>query len=108
MTSNEELKGHLDLLLLQVIADQPAHGYQLVCQLRDRSEGTFDVAEGTLYPALHRMERKGLVTSDWDDSGPRRRRVYRITTDGLRALRMRRQEWSQFTRGVTAVLGGAT
>lgn len=103
--TNEQLKGHLDLLLLQVIADEPAHGYQLACRLRDRSEGTFDLAEGTLYPALHRMERLGLVASEWDETGPRRRRVYRLTVDGRVALRSRRREWVRFTSGVGAVLG---
>src|SRR6185312_13071269 len=75
----EQLKGHLDVLLLQVIADQPAHGYQLVCALRDRSGGTFDLPEGTVYPALHRLERQGLVVGEWDEQGPRRRRVYQVT-----------------------------
>jgi PadR family transcriptional regulator PadR len=103
--ANEQLKGHLDLLLLQVIADGAAHGYQLAAVLRDRSDGTFDLAEGTLYPALHRMERLGLISSEWDDAGPRRRRVYRTTAEGRVALRDRRQEWVRFTRGVGAVLG---
>jgi DNA-binding PadR family transcriptional regulator len=106
--TNEQLKGHLDLLLLQIIADEPVYGYQLACLLRDRSDGTFDLAEGTLYPALHRMERLGLVASEWDDSGPRRRRVYRMTANGRVALRDRRREWARFTGGVGAVLGSAT
>lgn len=104
--ANEQLKGHLDLLLLQVIADEPAHGYRLACLLRDRSDGTFDLAEGTLYPALHRMERLDLVASEWDDTGPRRRRVYHLTADGRVALRESRREWARFTSGVSAVLGG--
>jgi PadR family transcriptional regulator PadR len=103
--ANEQLKGHLDLLLLQVIADGAAHGYQLATVLRNRSEGMFDLAEGTLYPALHRMERLGLVSSAWDDAGPRRRRVYRVTAAGRVALQDRRREWARFTRGVGAVLG---
>jgi PadR family transcriptional regulator, regulatory protein PadR len=102
---NEQLKGHLDLLLLQVIADQPAHGYQLVCALRERSGGTFDLPEGTVYPALHRLEHQGLIVGDWDDQGPRRRRVYRVTADGQIALRAQRAEWARFARGVSVVLG---
>ena len=102
------MKGHLDLLLLQVIADQPAHGYQLVCALRERSGGTFDLPEGTVYPALHRLERRGLIAGDWDDAGPRRRRVYRLTAQGRSGLRAQRAEWTRFARGVSGVLGPAT
>src|SRR5437868_6235149 len=101
----EQLKGHLDLLLLQVIAEQPAHGYQLVCALRERSGGTFDLPEGTVYPALHRLERQGLVAGEWDDRGPRRRRVYHVTPSGLAGLRAQREEWIRFARGVGEVLG---
>jgi PadR family transcriptional regulator, regulatory protein PadR len=102
---NEPLKGHLDLLLLQVLDNEPAHGYQVVCQLRDRSQGTFALAEGTVYPALHRLERQGLLASDWDAHGARRRRVYRLTPQGRNSLRARRAEWTEFAVGVSAVLG---
>jgi PadR family transcriptional regulator PadR len=101
---NEPLKGHLDLLLLQVIGSEPAHGYQIVCALRDRSNGTFDLTEGTVYPALHRLERQGHLISAWDDSGARRRRVYRVTADGHVSLQARRLEWTRFACGVGAVL----
>ncbi len=102
---NEPLKGHLDLLLLQVLDAEPAHGYQVVCQLRDRSNGAFALAEGTVYPALHRLERQGLLASDWDEHGPRRRRVYRLTPQGRSSLHARRTEWAEFAVGVSAVLG---
>jgi PadR family transcriptional regulator, regulatory protein PadR len=105
---NEQLKGHLDLLLLQVIADRPAHGYQLACALRDRSRGAFDLPEGTVYPALHRLEHQGLLASAWDEDSPRRRRVYRITQDGHAALRAQRAEWRRFSHGIGAVLGAST
>jgi PadR family transcriptional regulator PadR len=102
---NEPLKGHLDLLLLQVLDDEPAHGYQVVCGLRDRSDGAFSLAEGTVYPALHRLERQGLLASEWDEHGGRRRRVYRLTPQGRGSLQARRTEWTQFAVGVSAVLG---
>jgi PadR family transcriptional regulator PadR len=105
--ANEQLKGHLDMLLLQVIADTPAHGYQLACALRERSRGAFDLPEGTLYPALHRLERQGLISSEWDRSAARRRRIYRLSAEGATALHTRRQEWVRFTRGVRAVLGAS-
>jgi PadR family transcriptional regulator PadR len=102
---NEPLKGHLDLLLLQVLDDKPAHGYQVVCLLRERSDGAFALAEGTVYPALHRLERQGLLASDWEENGPRRRRIYRVTPTGCASLQARRTEWIQFAVGVSAVLG---
>ncbi|MBV9291971.1 MAG: helix-turn-helix transcriptional regulator [Frankiales bacterium] len=105
MAANEQLKGHLDLLLLRVLADGPAHGYEVVVALRDRSKGTFDLPEGTVYPALHRLESQGLLASDWDTSGPRRRRVYRLTRDGHRSLDALRTDWQRFARGIGNVLG---
>lgn len=102
---SEQLKGHLELLLLQVIDGAPLHGYQIVCAVRDRSGGTFDLPEGTIYPALHRLEKQGLLASEWDETGPRRRRVYRITADGQVALAEQRRDWQKFARGMRGVLG---
>jgi PadR family transcriptional regulator PadR len=101
----EQLKGHLDLLLLEVLKDRPAHGYAIIDALRQQSDGTFDLPEGTVYPALHRLERLGLLGSSWADASPRRRRVYHLTADGAAALRAQRQEWRQFAGGMRAVLG---
>lgn len=103
--ANEPLKGHLDLMLLQVLAAGPAHGYQVIEALRQRSDGAFDLPEGTIYPALHRLERAGALTSSWDNSSGRRRRVYRLTPSGRGELRTARSEWRRFSAGVTAVLG---
>jgi PadR family transcriptional regulator, regulatory protein PadR len=103
--TGERLKGNLDLILLQILAGGGMHGYRLVCELRDRSEGVFDLPEGTVYPALHRLERQGLLTSEWDTSGPRRRRLYRLSAPGRTALRAERREWLRFTGAVGAVLG---
>lgn len=103
--NRQQLKGHLDVLLLAVVADGPAHGYAVIAQLRDRSEGAFDLPEGTVYPALHRLERMGLLRSDWADVGGRRRRVYRITSKGSTALAAGETEWRAFATGMGAVLG---
>lgn len=103
----DALKGHLDLLLLAILADGPTHGYALIEQLRRRSEDVFALAEGTVYPALHRLERSGLVDSRWDEAAPRRRRVYQISTDGRKKLAERRHEWLGFQSAVNAVVGGA-
>lgn len=103
--ANEHLKGHLDLLLLEIVAGGPAHGYQVIEQLRARSGGVFDLPEGTVYPALHRLERNGELSSEWDTGGGRRRRVYRITSSGRRQLRSGRADWKRFAGGMSAVIG---
>ena len=100
----EALKGHLDLLLLAVLERGPAHGYALIESLRERSGGTFDLPEGTVYPALHRLESDGLLSSDWSEDSGRRRRVYRLTPKGVEALSRRKTEWEQFSRAVDATV----
>jgi PadR family transcriptional regulator PadR len=101
----ERLKGHLDLLLLAAVQPRPAHGYAIAETLRARSEGVFDLPEGTLYPALHRLERAGLMSSRWSEVGGRRRRVYQLTAKGQRALANQHAEWRDFARAVHAVVG---
>lgn len=104
----QRLKGNLDLLLLSVLARGPAHGYAVIAALRDRSEGTFDLPEGTVYPALHRLERARLLSARWqrgeDAAGGRRRKVYVLTTAGEAALSAERGRWRRFTAGMGAVL----
>jgi DNA-binding PadR family transcriptional regulator len=102
---SDALKGHLDGLLLAVVADGPAHGYLVITELRRRSGGEFDLPEGTVYPALHRLEKTGLLSSAWSSDAPRRRRVYAITPKGRRALGERREEWRGFTGAVNSVMG---
>ncbi len=99
----EQLKGHLDGLVLAVIAAEPKHGYAVIEALKLRSQGRLDLPEGTVYPALHRLERTGLLSSDWSDTG-RRRRVYRLTRKGQRELGIRRRRWREFASTVEAVL----
>lgn len=98
-------KGHLDLLLLGVLRRGPLHGYAVIAALRDGSEGDFDLPEGTVYPALHKLERAGLVASDWSTADGRKRRVYELTPAGHAALAERTSEWRRFVRGVEAVMG---
>jgi PadR family transcriptional regulator, regulatory protein PadR len=101
----DALNGQLDPLILATIAERPAHGYAVLQRLRRRSGGAFDLAEGTIYPALHRLERDGLLSSAWSIEAGRRRRVYSLTRAGRSALGARRRDWSQFARAVEAVLG---
>lgn len=100
----ESLKGHLDGMILAVVATAPAHGYAVIEELRRRSAGTFDLPEGTVYPALHRLEAEGLLASTWASASGRKRRVYRLTRRGRSALEQRRREWTDFSRGVQGVL----
>lgn len=103
----ESLKGHLDLLILAVLADGPRHGYAIIDELRQRSDEVFDLGEGTVYPMLHRLERAGLLSSQWSDVGGRRRRSYRLTAAGSAKLVVDRADWNRFVSGVAAVIGRA-
>ncbi len=103
--NNETLKGHLDFLLLAVLADGAAHGYAVIESLRQRSGGHFDLPEGTIYPALHRLEALGLLKSRWDESAPRRRKVYSLTVKGQQSLSKRQSEWMAFSKAVNATAG---
>jgi PadR family transcriptional regulator PadR len=102
---NDALNGQLDPLILATIAEGPAHGYAILQRLKQRSGGAFDLAEGTVYPALHRLERDGLLTSAWVIESGRRRRVYRITRAGRSTLKVRRREWRVFSNAMEAVFG---
>jgi PadR family transcriptional regulator, regulatory protein PadR len=100
----EALKGHLDVLVLGVLREEPAHGYAVIDALRRRSGGAFDLAEGTVYPVLHRLEAEGLLASAWTVASGRRRRVYRLTRRGRGALAVRAGDWRRFAAAVEAVL----
>src|SRR3954466_10565995 len=100
----EVLQGHLDALVLAALDQEPAHGYAIIPRLRRGSDDLFNLPEGTIYPALHRLERDGLVKSRWTTVNRRKRRVYRITRSGKEGLAVRRLEWKTFSRAVEAVL----
>ena len=100
--------GQIDMLLLSVVARAPGHGYAIIDQLRLRSGGTFDLPEGTVYPALYRLERLLLLTSDEQKVAGRTRRTYRITRAGRAVLREREQSWRKLVDSVNEVLRGGT
>jgi DNA-binding PadR family transcriptional regulator len=100
----ETLKGHLDGILLAVLEPGPRHGYAIMEALRVRSGGQVDLPTGTVYPALHRLERAGLVQAAWSAAGGRRRRVYQLTPAGRRALDAERSTWRDFSAAVSALL----
>jgi PadR family transcriptional regulator, regulatory protein PadR len=100
----DALRGHLEVLVLAALRDGPAHGYAVIEALRLRSDGAFDLAEGTVYPVLHRLEADGLLASGWTAAAGRRRRVYRLTRRGRAALGARERDWRRFSAAVEAVL----
>ena len=103
-------RASLDMLLLAALrrAGAPLHGYGLIEALREGSGGVFNFPEGTIYPALHQMERDRLIQSDWGASGSRRRRLYRLTPAGEAALTQRADAWTTYASAVGAVLRGAS
>src|SRR2546430_3977745 len=104
----EMLKGHLDMIVLAAVSVAgSAHGYAIIEEIKRRSGGAFDLPEGTIYPALHRLQQAGLLVSRWvtAESG-RRRRVYALTRRGERTLAERRAVWQQFSAAIGGLLAG--
>ena len=100
----ETLKGHLELLLLATVSSGATHGYAIIKALRQRSGELLDLPDGTMYPALHRLESAGLLKSDWSTDTGRRKRVYALTAAGDEALERARSEWGEFTRAVDSII----
>src|SRR5260370_41331111 len=104
----EMLKGPIDMIVLAALAAGPAHGYAVIEEIRRKSDRALDLPEGTIYPALHRLEQAGLLSSRWvvAESG-RQRRVYALTRRGERALTERRAVWQQFCDAIGGLLADA-
>ena len=102
------LSGSAALLVLSLLAAEDMYGYQMIAQLEERSDHTFTMKEGTLYPILHNLEKEKAVTS-YEKEAPtgRMRKYYHITKGGLRLLDEKKEEWRTFTQAVNAVLAGA-
>jgi len=100
----DALRGHLELLLLAALARADQHGYALIEWLRTQSDGALDLGEGSVYPALRRLEAAGCVSSAWRADGGRRKRVYRLTKLGEQRLRAERDGWHDLVRTVGLVL----
>jgi transcriptional regulator len=97
-------KGGLTTLILQNLAEGPNHGYCIASEIKEKSKGVLDFKEGTLYPALHGLENKGLIESYTQQENGRTRCYYRLTQKGKKALRLGREEWSRFSEAVSLVL----
>ncbi len=102
----EQLKGHLDALLLAALEDGPMHGYAVMEALRESTGGQLDLPTGTIYPALHRLEAAGLIAGSWSVVAGRRRRCYALTRAGAAALTGRRADWRDFAAVIGAALEG--
>ncbi|MFD1930884.1 PadR family transcriptional regulator [Nonomuraea mangrovi] len=104
----EALKGHLDGLLLATLEEGPRHGYAVKEALAEATGGRIDLPTGTVYPALHRLERAGLISGTWSVVSGRRRRSYQLTDAGRDALSTERAGWQEFATAITAALGART
>ena len=98
------LKNHLELLVLSTLKAGPGHGYSIIRAIRDRSDGEFELLEGPLYPALHRLEGERLVTSSWSNVAGRKRRVYKLSRKGRVAVGQQERDWRRFERAMNLVL----
>jgi transcriptional regulator len=103
--SNDIRQGHLDLLILQALSLAPMHGWGISLRVQQLSENVLQINQGSLYPALQRLERRGLVTAAWEQSeNNRRARFYRLTADGRKQLAAERGEWTRYMKAVQLVL----
>ena len=101
------LTGTLEVMILDVLSQEPSYGYAIAQTVLLRSQGAFELKEGSLYPALHRLEQRKLLSSYWVDAPEgRRRKYYRLTAEGAKALEAKRKEWLQFAGAINRVLGG--
>ena len=102
----ELLRGALEPIILEVIADGATYGYEIARAIEQTSGGQLLAQEGTLYPALHRLEKRGLLEAEWSTSPEgRQRKHYQLTALGRKERLALRKEWSDFTRAVNLILG---
>ncbi|MEM7416609.1 MAG: PadR family transcriptional regulator [Gemmatimonadota bacterium] len=106
MSGSDLFTGTLDLLILRTLQGDPLHGYAIGRRIREGSAGILTVEEGALYPALHRLEGRGLLEAEWGktDTG-RRAKFYRVTDEGRSHLELESERWTAFSGAVQAILG---
>ncbi len=107
LQGNDLLQGTLDMLILRTLALEPMHGWGVSRRIRERSEEILHLNQGSLYPALHRLARRGLIAAEWGTSeNNRRAKYYRLTQRGERHLAQETESWRRFARAVDLVLAG--
>ncbi len=100
------LSGTLEMLMLEVISSGTTYGYEITQTVLSRSRGYFELKEGSVYPALHRLEAQKLLKAVWREVDGRRRKYYELTAAGQKELAVKRAEWRAFSDGVEGTLGG--
>lgn len=100
----DALRGQIDALILASVEDEPLHGYAISERIAQRSNGALDMATGTLYPALRRLEKAKWLRSEWSTVGGRKRRTYQLTAAGERALSDERDSWRRLSAVIESVL----
>ena len=104
----QQLKGHLDLLLLATLEDSPRYGGQIIADVQAATDGFFNLREGTLYPSLHRLEKAGWIVGEFQQlpRGGSPVKVYTLTPSGRAELRVQRERYERFASAVRGVIGG--
>jgi transcriptional regulator len=103
--SKDRLHGTLDALILKTLSAAPRHGYAIARSIEEETADAIQVEEGSLYPALHRMEKRGWIEADWGKSDVgRKAKIYRLTNVGRKQLRLETAEWTQFASAVSRIL----
>jgi len=104
-TGTDLKRGSTTTIVLTVLRDGPLHGYQIAREIERRSDGYFDCKEGTLYPALHKLEREGLLRGEWRPAGEqRKRKYYALTAAGERHLTASVEEWRSFATRLLTII----
>jgi PadR family transcriptional regulator len=102
----ELLQGTLDMLILKAISLGPLHGYGVLLRIQQISKDRLEIQQGSLYPALYRLEHQGWITSEWGESeNNRKARFYRLTTPGKRRLQLETEKWDQMSEIIAGILG---
>ena len=102
----ELMKGSTTMLILNLLTQENMYGYQIIKKLSEKSEKVFELKEGTLYPILHSLEEKELISSYWEESTAKKRKYYSITDKGRKVLLAKKEEWKVFSDGISKVIGG--
>lgn len=102
--SKELLKGSSAILVLSVLKNQDLYGYRIIREIEIRSDSTFFMSEGSLYPILHALEKEKYLISYWEEHDGRKRKYYHITKSGLKQLEAKKEEWKRYSTSVDKVL----
>jgi PadR family transcriptional regulator, regulatory protein PadR len=99
------LPGTLDMLILKAVSLKPLHGYGVLLRIKQISKDALDIPQGSLYPALYRLEHQGLISSDWGESeNNRRAKYYKLTADGRKRLREETASWNRLVSAISAAM----